>query len=601
VAVVAPPRDLRFTAGQTASRERRLEELSRHPDRLSIARLLREHAQLLRALGESPFRVRAYVRGAEALEGLREDLGGLVAEGRLTSLPGIGPGLAAVVADLHRGGRSETLERVRGALPAGTLELLRVPSLTLPRIRALSDALGVASVEALEAACREGRVREVRGFGAVTERKLLEAIARRREQAGSWLLGAASDAAASLLEHLRAAPVVERAEPAGELRRRCETVSSLPIVVVAPRPEQAVDALSRHPLVERLDVREERGCEGMLAGGLPVSLAVAAGSDFAAAWLRRTGSPAHVARLESLAAQRGLALERSSSRPAAARHVGARDEPALYEALGLPWIPPELREDQGEIEAALAGELPPDLVTREDVLGAVHCHTRYSDGRNSVEEMARAAEAMGLRYITITDHSPSARYARGLTLDRLREQWDEIDGAQERVGIRILKGTESDILADGSLDYPAAVLERLDVIVASIHERHSMSEDAMTRRLVAAMRQPQFKIWGHALGRLIGRRAPLACRIDEVLDAAAGSRVAIEVNGNPRRLDMEPRLLRGARQRGLRFVLSSDAHSLAELGNLRFSVDMARRGWLRRGEVLNTLPVEAFAASVRPS
>jgi DNA polymerase (family X) len=255
----------------------------------------------------------------------------------------------------------------------------------------------------------------------------------------------------------------------------------------------------------------------------------------------------------------------------------------------------------GEIEAALAGELPADLVEEGDIQGLVHCHTVYSDGRHTVEEMARAAEAMGMKYITITDHSPTASYAGGLTLDRLHRQWEDIDRAQEKVQVRLLRGTESDILADGSLDYPDAVLEKMDVVIASIHNRYKMDEDQMTRRLVAALKNPLFKVWGHALGRYVRSRPPIAVRMEEVLDAAAESRVAVEVNGDPHRLDMEPRWQREARRRGIRFVISTDAHSTRELRNVRYGVSMARRGWLRKGEVLNTLGVDEFRRLVRPS
>jgi DNA polymerase (family 10) len=311
--------------------------------------------------------------------------------------------------------------------------------------------------------------------------------------------------------------------------------------------------------------------------------------------LRATGSAAHVQELERLAAQRGLALA----------GMRARSEAEVYEQLGLPYIPPELREGEGEgenaIRAAQAGRLPLDLVAADDVCGALHCHTVYSDGKHTIEEMARAAEALGYSYLTITDHSPTAHYAGGLSIDRLKAQWDEIARVQERVGIRLLRGTEADILADGSLDYPIDILEQLDVVIASVHSRLGMDEDAMTRRLVAAMRQPVFKIWGHALGRLIQRRDPCACRVDEVLDAAAENRVAIEINGDPRRLDLPPTWVRKARERGIPFVLSSDAHSTRGLANVRYAAAMARRGWLRRGDVLNTLPAAAFAQAVAPA
>ncbi|HET9763134.1 MAG TPA: PHP domain-containing protein, partial [Casimicrobiaceae bacterium] len=257
------------------------------------------------------------------------------------------------------------------------------------------------------------------------------------------------------------------------------------------------------------------------------------------------------------------------------------------------------REDNGEIEAALAGKLP-RLVEFEDIRGLTHCHTVYSDGKNSVEEMAFAAEALGMKYLTITDHSPSAFYAGGVELDRLKRQWEEIDRAQEKVKLRLLKGTESDILPDGSLDYPDEILERLDIVIASIHQRNKMDAEQMTRRIVTAMKSPFFKIWGHPLGRLLESRPPLECDMEKVLDTIAAANAAIEINGDPRRLDLEPRWIREARSRGIQFLISTDAHSTRSLGYLRYGVDMARRGWLTREEVLNTLPEKDFVKAVHP-
>jgi DNA polymerase (family 10) len=498
-----------------------------------------------------------------------------------------------VIEEILRTGRSRLLDRLRSEMPAGVLELSRVPTLTVPRIRALEEALGIDSLQALEAACRAGRVRTVRGFGARSEERLLDAIARLREGLGRHHLHRALQAAEALVEHMLASPAVERAEVAGELRRRCETVSRLPLVTTGPSAESAIEHLLSSPLVEAVTGRSAESTTVVLTSGLPVQLDWSPSRGWALALLRRTGSESHCRRLEELARARGMA--------AGLDGVEAFDEAALYASLGLPWIPPELREDAGEIEAAQEGTLPSDLVTIGDIRGMVHCHTRHSDGRDSVLEMARAAQALGMGYITITDHSPTASYAGGVTIERLRLQWDEIERAQEAVGIRILKGTESDILADGSLDYPDAVLEKLDVIVASVHARHRMDADAMTRRVTRALSLPVFKIWGHARGRLINRRPPFECHMDEILDVAAASRVAIEVNGDPYRLDMDPAWIRVARRRGLPFVISVDAHSTRDLGNLRFGVDMARRGWVRRGEVLNALSAAEFAARVRPA
>jgi DNA polymerase (family 10) len=280
--------------------------------------------------------------------------------------------------------------------------------------------------------------------------------------------------------------------------------------------------------------------------------------------------------------------------------VTVASEAALYDALGLAYVPPELREDEGEIEAALAGTLPRDLVRLEDVRGMVHCHTTWSDGRASMEEMARAADALGMEYMTITDHSQTAGYAGGLDEERMLRQWDELARVQEKVKVRLLRGTESDILEDGALDYPDRILERLDVVVASVHARMKMDEDRMTRRLVRCMSLPVFKIWGHALGRLILDRPSFACRVPEVLDALAASRGAVEVNGDPKRLEMEPRWLREATKRRIPVVLSVDAHSVRDLGYLRNAITVARRGWVRKGDVLNTRGVEEFRRAVKP-
>jgi len=558
-------------------------------DKLTAARTLREIARLLTLSGADRFKVQAYDRGARAVEGLVEDLDTLVIEARLTEISGIGKTLAATLEELHRTGKSTVLEKLEAALPPGTRELSAV--LGVPRIKALQETLGITTLTALEEACAAGRVRGVKGFGAKTEAKILadlRALAAAGDAApgpARALLFAATAATDGVLAWARALPGVTRAEIAGALRRRAEVVERVDVLVAAADPAAAEAAARPAPP----------------AAGVPVVLRAVEPARFAAALLEATGSEAHVAKLRVVAAHRGVALDA----PAAAGALppgapGPAGEEELYARLGLPYIPPELREDQGEVEAAVRGTLPADLVAHGDLAGAVHCHTLYSDGRNTVEEMARAAEALGLRYITITDHSPSATYASGVSLDRLKRQWEEIARTQEKVSVRLLRGTESDILGDGALDYPDEVLADMDVVIASIHNRMRMDTEQMTRRLVAAMRQPRFKIWGHGLGRLLERRPPIACRVEEVLDAVAESRAAVEINGDPHRLDLEPRWIRAARARGIRFVISADAHSVPGLGALRWGVDMARRGWVRKSEVLNTLGVEEFKAAVRP-
>lgn len=570
-------------------------------DRLALAAALHEIGTLLAIAGGQRFKSRAYLRGAAALQALQGDVTRLLAEGRLTDMPGIGPALAGVIGELAGTGQSGLLERLRASLPRGVQELVRVPGVTLRRLRLLQEGLGIASVADLEAACSAGRVRSLAGFGEKTERRLLAGVAALRERIDAVLLPVAERETQALLDLVRTLPGVELAEGAGDLRRCTETVAELVVAVATAEPEPVLAGVLRHPAAAGVVERTPEAVTLRLASGLVARVETALPARHAALMLHLTGSPAHRERLVQVAAERGLRLDRHGLwRAGSGTPLPAGSEADLYRHLGLAPIPPELREDAGEIEAARTGTLPPALLQEHDLAGMVHCHTVWSDGKHDIEAMARAAQAMGMRYLTITDHSPSAHYAGGLDEGRLRAQWDEIARVQDRVGIELLRGTECDILADGSLDWPAHLLAELDVVIASIHNRHKMDVAEMTRRLVAAMRQPVFKIWGHALGRYVRSRPPIECDMEAVLDAAAESRVAIEVNGDPNRLDLEPKWQRLARARGIPFVVSSDAHSTAALANVRFGVATARRGWLQRDEVLNTRDAAGFRAAVRP-
>ena len=572
-------------------------------DKFAVARALREIGTLLELQNENPFKVRAYENGARAVEGLEEDLGALVAAGRLREVKGIGEALAKKITDLHRTGTTEVLERLRETYPPGTLDLVRIPEMGPKKAAALIAALGLRTLDDLERACLEGRVRGVKGFGERTEARILEGLRQVRTRSADprVLLSDALAAAEPLLAHLRAAPGAQRVELAGSARRLRETVADLDVVAASDDPAALSERLATYPLTTEVLARGDTKTTVRLASGLQVDLRVVPPADFATLLHHLTGAKAHHVKLRGLARDRGFTLsEWGLERLDGGGKVSIPSEEALYAALGLAFVPPELREDTGELEAAADGTLPTDLVTLQDVRGLVHCHTTWSDGRASLLEMARAADALGIEYLTVTDHSRSAGYAGGLDVDRLRRQWDEVAAVQEGVTVRLLRGTESDILEDGALDYPDDVLERLDVIVASVHSRMKMDEAQMTRRLVRCMSLPVFKIWGHALGRLLLEREPFGCRVEEVLDALAASRGAVEVNGDPKRLELEPRWLRAARARGIPVVLSVDAHSVRDLGYLRWSVATARRGWVRKGNVLNTQPFEQFRAAVRP-
>jgi DNA polymerase (family 10) len=583
--------------------------------KFDIARALREIGELLKMRGESQFKTRAYDNASRALEALDEErLALLVESGRLTELPGVGESIAGRITDLHRTGTTKLLEELRGALPPGFLELSRVPNLGPKKVDVLTRQLGITSLEALEAACREGRVRGLKGFGEKTEQKILEGIAQLRDKKHERVL--LVDALAigePLLAHVRAAPGVARAELAGSLRRWKETVADLDCVVglaEGATVEGVMDHFCAYPLVEAVMSRGDTKCTVRLApaaGAMQVDLRVVPDADFATALHHFTGSKEHHLRLRGIARGLGLTISEwgvfriDENGAATEEKIPIASEAALYERLGLQYVPPELREDVGEIELAERHAIPEDLVDEGDLRGVVHCHTVFSDGRNTVEEMARAADALGLEYLTVTDHSPTAGYAGGVGLDRLKTQWDEIARVQELVKVRLLRGTESDILEDGLLDYPDSVLEQLDVVIASVHNRYGLDADRMTARLKRTMELPLYKIWGHPLGRLINRREPFACRVEEILDVLARGRGAVEVNGDPNRLDFEPRWLRAASERGIEFVISADAHSVAALGNLRFGVHLARRAGLRRVQILNTRDVDSFRAAVRPT
>ncbi len=579
-------------------------------DKFGIAAVLQEIGTLQELKGgPDRFKARAYKAGARIVAGLTEDLGKLVDEHRLTSIRGIGNALASQIEQLYLTGESSVLKDLRKEFPRGVIELLQVPGLSIAKIAQLNQALGISSIEELQAAAEAGKLRNVKGFGAKTEQKLLEALKEleNHAQADKPLhIHHAERTGEQVLAYLQTSRSLEEAIVAGAARRWQETVGVVRIVASSKNPARLVQHFLRFPMIVSAEDQTADGVVVSLADGARVALTVVHPKKFPLALFWGTGSSAHLKRVQNIAAEQGFKLERQNLSPVetrakrAARSIEVRSEEDLYRRLGMQYVPPELREDVGEVEAAIARKLPEDLITVQDIQGMVHCHTTYSDGKHSILEMARAAEAMGMKYITITDHSPSAFYANGVKLDRLKRQWEEIDEVQDQVKIRLLRGTESDILADGLLDYPDRILEQFDVIVASIHSRHKMDSEKMTRRIVTAMQQPVFKIWGHALGRLIERRPPFECDVERVLDAIAASRAAVEVNGDPYRLDMEPRWLREARKRKIKFVISVDAHSSGALNNLKYGIGIARRGWVRRGEVLNTLNLKGFQKSVRP-
>jgi len=568
-------------------------------DKFAIAAALQEIGTLLELKGGEYFKARAYKLGARSVAELTEDPGKLIKQNRLTFVKVIGFALAKQIEELYTTGQSSFLNQLRAEMPPGIVELSGVRGLNVKKVQLLHQALGITTVPELKAAAEAGKLRELKGFVAKTEARILEAIAGSQNREQRIHIHHALRAGERILEYLETSRDFIKAEFGGALRRWKETVSQIVVVASAKKPEALIDHFVSFPMVVRTEEQTSDRAVVALSEGFKATLIAVTPKEFAVALFNATGSTAHLQKLNDLAANgKGYARRRRGSTKSKA--VELKSEAQIYRALGMQFVPPELREDHGEIEAALEGKIPDDLIATDDIRGMVHCHTTYSDGKHSVEQMVAAAEALGMRYITITDHSPTAFYAGGVKIDRLQRQWEEIDEVQEKTRVRILKGTESDIVADGSLDYPDWILEQFDVIVASIHSRYKMDEDKMTKRIVTAMRQPVFKIWGHALGRLIQKRPPFDCRVEEILDVISESRAAVEINGDPYRLDMEPRWLREARKRKIKFVVSVDAHSTGALNNLKFGVGIARRAGIRKGEVLNTLGVKAFQKAVRP-
>lgn len=558
-------------------------------DRFGVAAALQEIAQLMDLKGgQNRFKAKAYNAGARTIQAVA-DLDRLVREDQLTTLPRIGDALASQVKQLYLTGESSVLNALRQEFPKGVIELSSVPGLSVEKIKQLDEA-GISSIAQLKDAAQTGRLESLKGFGPKTAQRLLTQLDTPVQKPKRRLhLHHAWNTADQVVEYLRAIDGVLDVSVAGSLRRWEETIGVIDIVVGANDPAAVIENFLQFQLILSSHIEDENTCVAQFADGAQVWLTAVPPKEFAITLFVKTGSQAHIEKIQKYAEKKKVSFARLP-----------KTETELYKRLGMEYIEPELREDQGEIEAAVAKKLPEDLVTEADIKGVVHCHTTYSDGIHTLEAMVRGAEEMGMKYITITDHSPTAIYANGLKLDRLKRQWDEIDEVQEKVSIKILRGTESDIVASGELDYPDAVLEKLDVIVASIHARYKMDSAKMTERITTAMRQPVFKIWGHGLGRILQRRPPFECDVEHILDVIAESKAAIEINGDPYRLDLEPRWLREARKRKIKFVVSTDAHSVKAMNNVKYGVAIARRGWITRKEVLNTLNTTAFAKAVKP-
>lgn len=572
-------------------------------DPRTAAHTLARIAALLELRGEDRFRVRAYEVAARAVRALPPgDLAPLVRSDALADLPGLGPATLGVLRDLVEQGRSPLLARLAADTPESLVTLLAVPGLGVRKLHLVHERLGVASLDALEAAGRDGRLAALPGFGPKTVAKVLDGVAFVRAGQGRrrWPDGAAE--AGRLVAEVRAHPAVERAEAAGDVRRRSETVGTVDVVAaVAGEPAAVAAALARLP-----GARCTAGTNRVQLAwidGTRLDLWCVPPERFAVALWQATGSAAHVAAVGERLAARGLAVVGDAVHDARGAAVPVPDEPALYALAGLAYVEPELREARGEVEAAAAGALP-TLVTTGDLQGVLHCHSTWSDGTATVAEMADAARARGWRYLGLSDHSQAASYAGGLTPDAVRRQHDEIaalNAAWAAAGdpFRVLRGIEADILADGALDYDDATLDRFDYVIGSVHSRFDLDEARMTARLCRALDDPRLTVLGHPTGRLLLSRAPYAVDMPAVLEKAAEVGAAVELNADPHRLDLSWTLCREARARGIPVAIGPDAHAPAGLDHVAVGVGIARKGWLGADDVLNTRPADAVLAFAR--
>jgi DNA polymerase (family 10) len=565
-----------------------------------IAQILDEMGTMLEISGENPFRCRAYHTAAQALMNLPDELSEMIADGRLAEVPGIGETMHAKVVQLATTGQLPAYDDLRRRTPPGLVALLRIPGLGPKKIKALHEELKIESLADLRAAAAEsGRIAALRGFGDKTEKKILEGIEFVEKSGDRILQSHALRLVTPILEAVRGHRKVVRAEYCGSLRRRAETIGDLDILFSSKNPVEVIDKFVKLPQVATVLAHGPTKASVRLADGVQCDLRGVEDEQFAFALHYFTGSKAHNIAMRKRALARGLSLNEYAL-SGEDRAIPCRTEAELFEALGLAMIPPELREDAGEIEAAEHGRLP-TLVERDDLKGTFHCHSEWSDGSATIAEMAQAARERGLQYLGIADHSRSAGYAGGLSIERVRAQWAEIDALNESFGsgFRVFKGTECDILPDGSLDFPDELLDGFDYVVASIHSSFGMPREQMTRRLVRAASNPRVTMLGHPTGRLLLARDGYAVDLDAVIDAAAKAGTMIEINANPHRLDLDAVHCRRACEKGVVIAINPDAHSVDGLDDLDYGISVARRGWLEKADVWNTLPLKTMLERIQ--
>ena len=562
-------------------------------DKSEIAAIFEEIANLLELKGANPFRVRAYRNAARSLLNTDKNLKDLIAEGKLTDLAGIGDDLAEKITVLAKKSRLPFYEKLKKSTPKGILKLIQVHGLGPKKVKAIYQKLRIQTIEELKKACEAGRIAKLKGFGAKTERNILDAISHREIYQKRHLWWSAWQEAEELLDSLRELKGVKRAEAAGSLRRRLETIGDLDLLVASSTPETVMKWFTTRENVEKVLAKGETKSSIKLKGGCQVDLRIVPEHQFGFALAYFTGSKEHNIKIRNRSIKKGWSLSEYGFEAIKGKTPGSfkksASEADIYEALGLPYIPPELREDLGEIEAAEKGKLP-DLIEEKDIRGTFHNHTTASDGRNTLKEMVAAAEKMGWEYFGISDHSKSSFQANGLSIDRLLDQIAEIKKLNDskKLKLRLFAGSECDILADGKLDFPDEVLTQLDFVIASVHSSLSQDEKTITKRIIRAVEHPCMTMLGHITGRLLLKREGTKVNIEKVIDACIANKKIIEINGNPQRMELDWRFWRAARDKGLLCCINTDAHAVSHLAFTCCGLNIARKGWLEKKDVFNT-------------
>jgi DNA polymerase (family 10) len=563
---------------------------------LEVAWQLEEIADLIEIRGIDAFKARAYRKAAAVVSALTVDIADLAGEGRLQELPGIGRSLAARIDEIIRTGTCGYLEDLKKEVPPSLRDLLSIPGVGARTAAQLYQELGIRTLEELEQAAASGRVRTLKGLSIRTEQRIRDGLARLRDSSGRLPLGIARPVAQELVAALSHLPEAQVADIAGSIRRGKEDVADIDIIAASDQPEQVMDFFCRLPQVRAVLERGSTKTSVQLRLGCQADLRVVAPSQYATARHHFTGSKEHNVRLRGLAKERGLKINEYGVFPAdddAAESLPVASEAELYGLLDMQYIPPELREDRGEVEAALAHELP-QLVELGDIRGDLHCHTNWTDGRLSIPELAQAAAERGYAYVAVTDHSQALAMTGGLGPEKLARQGEAVAAAQTELGesIRLLRGIEVDIMTDGRLDLPDESLEQVDLVIASIHRGFRQTSEQLTGRIEAALKHPLVDIIAHPTGRLIGRRDEYPLDIERVIDVAAATGTALEINASPDRLDLSDINARRAGERGVSIAIDTDAHDRARLSEMEYGVTVARRAWREPADILNTKPLD---------